>query len=167
MKATPQYDAIPRMEFDKQFPVLVQVTPPSTSVASTTRVDFVAVLDISASMTKEMLQNVKEAMSAVVNDLRPEDRFSMSFCSEVQHCTQVMTKMSCEGLKAAFSEVDTLVGKGKSSDIPGALQQAAEVYIKQVKMLKYIYTYLYYMDLIIPHPSLFPLFLDYQGEKIG
>jgi Mg-chelatase subunit ChlD len=81
---------------------------------------------MSASMTRERLQNVKKAMLAVIKDLGPRDRFSMlSFSSEVQSRTE-LTEMSLNGKEAASSMVQNLVTGGKT-DMGAALQQAAKV----------------------------------------
>lgn len=124
LAAFTERDEILNDEFDKEFPVLVRVTAPATFDA--TDVDFVAVLDMSASMTRERLQNVKKAMLAVIKDLGPRDRFSMlSFSSEVQSRTE-LTEMSLNGKEAASSMVQNLVTGGKT-DMGAALQQAAKI----------------------------------------
>nr|XP_051206442.1 uncharacterized protein LOC127321442 [Lolium perenne] len=124
LEAFPERDEILRSKFDKKFPVLVRVTAPDTSDG--THVDLVAVLDMSASMTRDRLENVKEAMLAVIKDLGPRDRFCMlPFSSEVQSRTE-LTEMSLNGKEAASSMVQNLVTGGKS-DMGAALQLAAKV----------------------------------------
>lgn len=123
MEAFAKTDAIRRSEFKHEFPVVVRVTAPKKA-ASNSNVDFVVVIDISANMSLEMLQNVKQAMLDVVNDLGSEDRFSMVFSSsKLQHCTPLTHHNDVE---AAFSNVNDFVAMGKS-DIPAALQQATKI----------------------------------------
>ncbi|XP_071676907.1 uncharacterized protein [Lolium perenne] len=77
-------------------------------------------------MTRDRLENVKEAMLAVIKDLGPRDRFCMlPFSSEVQSRTE-LTEMSLNGKEAASSMVQNLVTGGKS-DMGAALQLAAKV----------------------------------------
>jgi hypothetical protein len=78
VEAFPQIDAI-GYDCKLKYPVTVQVRPPKASGTPPTPVDFVAVLDTSAGMTKEMLQHLKEAMLGVVDAhlIGPEDRFCM------------------------------------------------------------------------------------------
>jgi len=126
LAAIPERDEIPRSEWTKKFPVLVRVTAPDTTSDATADIDMVAVLDMSASMTRERLQNVKEAMLAVIKDLGPRDRFSMlPFSSEVQFPTE-LREMSLTGKEAASTMVHNLVAGGKS-DMGAALQQAAKI----------------------------------------
>jgi hypothetical protein len=124
LEAFPERAEILTSEWTKKFAVLVRVTAPDPYDA--TDVDLVAVLDTSASMTRDRLQNVKQAMLAVIQDLGPRDRFSMlSFSSQVQ-CRTELTEMSLNGKEAASTMVHNLVTGGKS-DMGAALQQAAEV----------------------------------------
>ena len=112
------------------FPVMVRVTALDEVGGSKPQrhvgVDIVAVLDISGSMFGDKLEQMKQAMTNVIDKLGNDDRLSIvSFESNVYRLME-LTYMSEQGRRAAREKINELFTKGGTNMGP-ALHEGAQV----------------------------------------
>ncbi|XP_045084182.1 uncharacterized protein [Aegilops tauschii subsp. strangulata] len=112
------------------FPVMVRVTALDEGGGSKPQrhvgIDIVAVLDISGSMFGDKLEQMKQAMTNVIDKLGNDDRLSIvSFESNVYRLME-LTYMSEQGRRAAREKINELFTKGGTNMGP-ALHEGAQI----------------------------------------
>jgi uncharacterized protein with von Willebrand factor type A (vWA) domain len=98
---------------------------PSTTVRE--KIDLVVLLDVSGSMTGEMIDNLKNAIKYVITELTSLDRFSIITFSDsaTRHCPlRCMTQSAQDDLKAIVDGLDLAAMSVNRTNIQGGLQTA-------------------------------------------
>ena len=104
---------------------LITVTPPSTSRRTVPR-DLTFVVDVSGSMAGRKLEQAKAAGRALLESLRPDDRFRIiDFSTDVRNFRDEWTTASRDNLDDARRYLDALRAEG-STNISGALEEALD-----------------------------------------
>ncbi|XP_070206409.1 inter-alpha-trypsin inhibitor heavy chain H3-like isoform X2 [Littorina saxatilis] len=89
--------------------------------------DIVFVLDISGSMSGRKIQQLKDAMGIILDDLRSTDRFSiLLFDSHVQHWRQTLQEANEGNVETAQNYVNEIKSRG-STDLHKALMRGIEL----------------------------------------
>lgn len=102
---------------------LITITPPATARRSVPR-DLTFVVDVSGSMQGRKLEQAKAAGRALLETLRPDDRFRIiDFSTDVRGFRDGWTTASGDNLAAARRYLADLRAEG-STNISGALQEA-------------------------------------------
>lgn len=102
---------------------LITITPPATTRRSVPR-DLTFVVDVSGSMQGRKLEQAKAAGRALLETLRPDDRFRIiDFSTDVRGFRDGWTTASGDNLAAARRYLADLRAEG-STNISGALQEA-------------------------------------------
>ncbi len=101
---------------------LMTVRPPEAVKTEILPKDVVLVLDTSGSMGGDKIRQAKEALKAIINRLRPEDRFSLlQFNTDVSVFKNELTPASPANRQAALDYVENLEASG-STNIEMALK---------------------------------------------
>ncbi|MEP7381010.1 MAG: VIT domain-containing protein [Gemmatimonadota bacterium] len=102
---------------------LITITPPATSRRSVPR-DLTFVVDVSGSMSGRKLEQAKAAGRALLETLRPEDRFRViDFSTDVRSFRDGWSSATGDNLSAARRYLAALRAEG-STNISGALEEA-------------------------------------------
>ena len=102
---------------------LITITPPASSRRSVPR-DLTFVVDVSGSMSGRKLDQAKAAGRALLETLRPEDRFRIiDFSTDVRAFRDGWSAATDDNLSAARRYLGALRAEG-STNISGALQEA-------------------------------------------
>ncbi|OEL29376.1 hypothetical protein BAE44_0009605, partial [Dichanthelium oligosanthes] len=96
-------------------PVLVRVTAAPRRPRTTTDMDVVAVLNVSSNMKGKKMEQMKEAMQVVINNLGPKDRLSLVFFDDKARRPLKLTSMSKQGRADATAMIKGISTIGKAS----------------------------------------------------
>ncbi len=104
---------------------LITITPPATTRRSVPR-DLTFVVDVSGSMAGRKLDQAKSAGRALLETLRPDDRFRIiDFSTDVRAFRDGWTAATRDNLDEARRYLDALRAEG-STNISGALEEALD-----------------------------------------
>lgn len=104
---------------------LITITPPSTARRSMPR-DLTFVVDVSGSMAGRKLEQAKAAGRALLETLRPEDRFRIiDFSTDVRGFRDGWTTATNDNIDDARRYLSSLRAEG-STNISGALEEALQ-----------------------------------------
>ncbi len=113
--------------------VLITVTPPSGTHRTTPR-DLTFVVDVSGSMAGRKLDQAKAAGRALLESLRPDDRFRIiDFSSDVRNFHDGWSTATDDNVRDGRRYIESLRAEG-STNISGALTEALDLKARQGRL---------------------------------